>query len=124
MWSNFWKWVVNLVDSTGIWEQTYRLLFVGLDNSGKSSLLCRLKNADEELEKVSFSSSNRFENILFDQFNFEIIDLKGHSQARHTWPNYFFDIDAIVYFIDASDTKRFFGRTRQLGSSLSHEINV
>lgn len=46
------------------------------------------------------------EELSIDGISFTTVDLGGHKTARRVWKEYFPAVDAIVFIIDVSDSKR------------------
>ncbi|KAL0213475.1 hypothetical protein RCL1_007101 [Eukaryota sp. TZLM3-RCL] len=82
-----------------------KLLLLGLDNSGKTSLLYRLKlgRIISTVPTVGFN----VESLVFRNLRFCAFDLGGQSGLRLYWKSYFVDTDAIVFCVDCTDKSRF-----------------
>jgi GTP-binding protein SAR1 len=86
------------------WYRKANILFVGLDNAGKTTLLNLLKNNfQREFAPTQHPTS---EEVLIGGVNAVIFDVGGHAPARKMWRDYYAKIDAIVYVIDATDGVR------------------
>ncbi|KAK3444408.1 hypothetical protein EUGRSUZ_A00345 [Eucalyptus grandis] len=65
-----------------------KILFLGLDNAGKTTLLRILK--DEFRTSVE---------LRVGKINFKAFDLGGRQIARGVWPDYYAKVDAVIYVV-------------------------
>ncbi|KAK1347473.1 small COPII vesicle coat GTPase Sar1 [Hamiltosporidium tvaerminnensis] len=81
------------------------ILFLGIDNAGKTTLLNKLKN---ESTSTFVPTHHPMKNeIEIGNLRCNIIDLGGHKAARLAWNDYFYNCNGIVFIVDVSDTERF-----------------
>lgn len=89
----------------GIWKKNAQIVFLGLDNAGKSTLISVLKTGRvTQLDPTKHAHS---EQLQVGNVTIRAFDLGGHEAMRKTWRQYFPKLDAIIYLVDASDPGRF-----------------
>jgi len=81
------------------------MIFLGLDNAGKTTLLGFLK--DGHLRSARPTQQPNQEELVLDRLSFKTFDLGGHKSARVLWKDYCIDADVIVFLVDATDRDRF-----------------
>merc|ERR1711879_222485 len=81
-----------------------KVLFMGLDNAGKTTLMHLLKK--ERLVQHAPTQFPTSEELRVAGFFFQAFDLGGHKIARRSWSSYFTKVDGVVYLVDCSDRDR------------------
>lgn len=96
-----------------------RILVLGLDNSGKTSILKRLSN--ETLKEVMPTQGFNVKTLVNDKFKLNMWDIGGQKAIRPYWRNYFDKTDALIYVIDSSDKRRMKETAAELDQLLAEE---
>lgn len=81
-----------------------RILILGLDAAGKTTLLYQLK-LGETVTTIPTIGFN-VETIQHNRVNFTAWDVGGQSAIRPLWRHYVQNTDAVVYVVDATDVER------------------
>eukprot|EP01017_Pseudomicrothorax_dubius_P010819 TRINITY_DN1391_c0_g1_i1.p1 TRINITY_DN1391_c0_g1~~TRINITY_DN1391_c0_g1_i1.p1 ORF type:complete len:193 (-),score=56.94 TRINITY_DN1391_c0_g1_i1:226-804(-) len=99
---NFFK---DVLGKLGLYKKSGKILFLGLDNAGKTTLLRRLK--DDRMVQMDPTMHAHVEELTLGNIRFRAFDLGGHQAVRKTWKTYFPTVDGIIYLVDSSDKDRF-----------------
>lgn len=81
-----------------------RILLLGLDNAGKTTLLKHL--ASEETSSVTPTQGFNIKTVQSKGLRLNVWDIGGQKKIRPYWRNYFENTDVLIYVIDSADRKR------------------
>ncbi len=112
-------WVFETFAFFGFGYKDARILFLGLDNAGKTTLLMKLR--DDKLGTHAPTFHPNCEELIIGTIRFHTHDLGGHEAARKLWQDYFTTVDGVVYLVDAMDVGRFPEARKELEMLLQDE---
>lgn len=75
-------------------EKEARILILGLDNAGKTSILKAM--ADEDISTTMPTQGFNIKTVLQNGFKLNVWDIGGQKAIRPYWRNYFEQADALV----------------------------
>lgn len=113
------NWMFDILNFLGLVNKTGKMVFIGLDNAGKSTLLNVLKN--NRMAAVNPTQFPTAQEIQIGGVTFTAWDLGGHKEARHLWVNYFPAISGIIFVVDVSDRDRLEECKKELNKVLADE---
>nr|CAB3222891.1 ADP-ribosylation factor-like protein 3 [Phallusia mammillata] len=82
-----------------------RILLLGLDNAGKTTILKSL--ASEKIDQITPTQGFNVKCVNTPGFKLNVWDIGGQRRIRPYWRNYFENTDLLIYVIDSTDQKRF-----------------
>lgn len=81
-----------------------RVLMLGLDSAGKTSILYKLK-LGQGLNTIPTVGFN-VETVTFKKVKFNVWDVGGQDKIRPLWRHYFAGTQALIFVIDSADRDR------------------
>ncbi len=100
--------IVNFFKSAfewlGFFQKSASIVFLGLDNAGKTTMLYMLQN--DRFTQTDSTMHPHSAEVTIGNIRFNSYDLGGHTQARKTWRDYCAQLDGIIFMIDAADRDR------------------
>lgn len=97
-----------------------RILILGLDSAGKTTILYRL-SLNEYVEEVAPTVAFNIEKVSFGNLVMHVWDLGGQYQLRPFWRLYYKSTDGLVFVIDSNDSERLNLCRDELNSLLNEE---
>jgi len=96
-----------------------RILILGLDNAGKTTLLTKLKLG--EVTHTTPTVGFNVESVQYKSVSFFMWDVGGQDQIRMLWRHYYDQTEAVIWVIDSSDRSRLKEAKDELDKVLSEE---
>ncbi|CAF0884192.1 unnamed protein product [Adineta steineri] len=100
-------------------QDELRILLLGLDNAGKTTLLKVL--ASEDISHITPTQGFNIKSVQSSGFKLNVWDIGGQRKIRQYWHHYFANTDVLIYVIDSSDRKRFDETNQELSELLEEE---
>eukprot|EP01062_Namystynia_karyoxenos_P021393 TRINITY_DN1813_c0_g2_i14.p3 TRINITY_DN1813_c0_g2~~TRINITY_DN1813_c0_g2_i14.p3 ORF type:complete len:213 (+),score=100.09 TRINITY_DN1813_c0_g2_i14:84-641(+) len=81
-----------------------RMLMVGLDAAGKTTILYKLKLGDliQSVPTIGFN----LETVEYQNVKFTVWDIGGQDRLRLLWRHYYSGTDGIIFVVDSADRDR------------------
>ncbi|KAK4055769.1 ADP-ribosylation factor-like protein 2 [Microbotryomycetes sp. JL201] len=111
--------LLTIIRKTRLKEKQVRVLMLGLDNAGKTTIVQRLLNKD--INKVAPTLGFSIKTLTYKGYNLNIWDIGGQTSLRPYWRNYFETTDAVIWVVDSSDRARLLDCKQELASLLQEE---
>jgi len=96
--------------------QDMRILLLGLDNAGKTTILKAL--ASEDISHIQPTQGFNIKSVQSAGIRLNVWDIGGQRRIRPYWKNYFDNTDVLIYVIDSADRGRFEETGLELGELL------
>ncbi len=110
----------SFIEWLGLRRRDVSVLVVGLDNSGKSSLLNFLRPQETQNNYIVPTVGFNVEHFSCKGLSFTAFDMSGQSRYRTLWGNYYRTTNGIIFVIDSSDKTRILVAREELQQLLSH----
>merc|ERR1712032_710565 len=97
---NMGKWMKSLLGA----KEEKRILMVGLDAAGKTTILYKLKLGDviTTIPTIGFN----VETVEYKNIEFTVWDIGGQHLIRPLWRHYYKGSEAVIFVVDSNDRER------------------
>ncbi|KAL0490750.1 ADP-ribosylation factor [Acrasis kona] len=100
-------------------QKNARFVMVGLDASGKTTVLFKLK-LDETVTTIPTIGFN-VETIQYKNINMSVWDIGGQDKIRPLWRYYYDNVDSVIFVVDSSDFERIVEAREELHHVMSDD---
>lgn len=90
---------------SSLFKKPSRILFLGIDNAGKTTLVNKLKYNTNHIYMPTKHAKNT--ELQIGNLKANVLDIGGHKAARIAWRKYVINVDGIVFIVDISDNERY-----------------
>ncbi|XP_071818779.1 ADP-ribosylation factor-like protein 6 [Apostichopus japonicus] len=104
----------------GVSKKQAQILCVGLDNSGKTTIINKLKPKETQTEDIVPTIGFTVEKFKSTAVNFTVFDMSGQGKYRNLWEHYYKDAEGIIFVLDSSDKLRMVVAKEELDLLLQH----
>ncbi|KAJ4471999.1 ADP-ribosylation factor family-domain-containing protein [Lentinula aciculospora] len=108
--------LLTIIRKNRMKEKEMRILFLGLDNAGKTTILKKLNG--EDIMNISPTLGFNIKTFMHRKYTLNIWDVGGQRTLRPYWRNYFEQTDALVWVVDSGDRMRMSDCKDELNSLL------
>jgi len=108
------------IEWLGLRRREVSVLVVGLDNSGKTSLLNFLRPREARSSDIAPTIGFNVEHFSCKGLSFTAFDMSGQSRYRTLWGNYYRTTNGIIFVIDSSDKARILIAREEVQQLLAH----
>eukprot|EP00210_Caulerpa_lentillifera_P009083 g8665.t3 len=94
----------KLFDRLGFAKREMRILMVGLDAAGKTTILYKLKLGEvvTTIPTIGFN----VETVEYKNISFTVWDVGGQDKIRPLWRHYFQNTQGLIFVVDSNDRDR------------------
>ncbi|KAI5199317.1 ARF/SAR superfamily [Aureobasidium subglaciale] len=96
--------MLSILRKARLKDKEMRILMLGLDNSGKTSIVKNIMG--EDINTVSPTLGFIIKTIDYDGYKLNIWDVGGQKTLRTYWKNYFEKTDTLIWVVDGTDRER------------------
>ncbi|XP_052779201.1 ADP-ribosylation factor-like protein 6 [Mya arenaria] len=104
----------------GLRNEEANILVVGLDNSGKTTILNQMKGEDSRAMDIVPTIGFSVEKFKAKSLTITAFDMSGQGRYRTLWEQYYRDCQGIIFVIDSSDKIRMVVAKDELDSLMKH----
>ena len=87
-----------------IGKKDVRILMVGLDAAGKTTILYQLKLGEMTQTKPTLGFN--VETVSYKNIEFMVWDMGGQDRIRQLWRHYYKNAQALIFVVDSADEER------------------
>merc|ERR1711937_881888 len=101
------------------YKKEMRILMVGLDNAGKTTVLYKLKLGEvvNTIPTIGFN----VETVEYKNISFNVWDVGGQDKIRLLWRHYYMNTQGLIYVVDSNDRDRIDENRDELHKMLAEE---
>uniref|UniRef100_A0A8K9WMZ8 ADP-ribosylation factor-like protein 6 n=1 Tax=Oncorhynchus mykiss TaxID=8022 RepID=A0A8K9WMZ8_ONCMY len=117
----------------GLKKKEVNVLCLGLDNSGKTTIINQLKPIivclsvfclcvlQTQTQDIVPTIGFNIEKFKSSSLSFTVFDMSGQSRYRNLWEHYYKESHAIIFVIDSGDKLRMVVAKEELDTLLNHQ---
>merc|ERR1712110_704271 len=102
-----------------IGKRQARILMLGLDGAGKTTILYKLQLG--EIQNTVPTIGFNVETLKYKNISFTMWDVGGQEKIRRLWKHYFIGTQGLIFVVDSNDTERIDVAAEELNYLLSQD---
>ena len=109
---------------SGLWQRMFckgdrRILMVGLDAAGKTTILYKLKLGEivTTIPTIGFN----VETVEYKNISFTVWDVGGQDKIRPLWRHYYQNTQGLIFVVDSNDRNRIDDAKEELHRMLNED---
>jgi len=109
------NWILKLFNP----KRDMRILMVGLDAAGKTTILYKLKLGEivTTIPTIGFN----VETVEYKKINFTVWDVGGQDKIRPLWRHYYSNTQGLIFVVDSNDRERINEGAEELNKMISED---
>eukprot|EP01064_Diplonema_japonicum_P002294 TRINITY_DN11464_c0_g1_i1.p2 TRINITY_DN11464_c0_g1~~TRINITY_DN11464_c0_g1_i1.p2 ORF type:complete len:185 (+),score=69.76 TRINITY_DN11464_c0_g1_i1:787-1341(+) len=96
--------LLSILKKVKLKEKEMRILMLGLDNAGKTTIVKKFNN--EDINTISPTLGFNIQSLQYKEYTLNIWDVGGQQTLRSYWRNYYEQTDALIWVVDSHDEAR------------------
>eukprot|EP01059_Diplonema_ambulator_P021296 TRINITY_DN3538_c0_g1_i1.p1 TRINITY_DN3538_c0_g1~~TRINITY_DN3538_c0_g1_i1.p1 ORF type:complete len:185 (+),score=65.20 TRINITY_DN3538_c0_g1_i1:548-1102(+) len=111
--------LLSILKKVKLKEKEMRILMLGLDNAGKTTIVKKFNN--EDINTISPTLGFNIQSLQYKEYTLNIWDVGGQQTLRSYWRNYYEQTDALIWVVDSHDEARLNDCKKELFNLLDEE---
>ena len=96
----------KLAEWLGMKKKEANVVVIGLDNSGKTTILNKLKPSENRSHDIVPTVGFSVEKFQARSLSFTAFDMSGQGRYRNLWEAYYRECHGVIFVLDSSDKMR------------------
>ncbi|KAL6756444.1 ARF-like small GTPase [Haematococcus lacustris] len=113
LWDLFLSWI-------GVSGKNVNVIVVGLDNSGKTTTIQRLKPKEKQAAEVAPTYGFNVDEFHKGPLKFTVFDMGGAGRYRSLWEEHYREAQSVIFVLDSADRIRLVVAKDELDNMLRH----
>ncbi|VDO98140.1 unnamed protein product [Heligmosomoides polygyrus] len=111
----------TLSQMLGVGRRQVNVIVVGLDNSGKTTMLNYLRTPETRTSQIAPTVGYSVTTFTTENFSFTAFDMAGQGKYRNLWETYYINAQAVIFVVDSADRLRVAVARDELWMILDHK---
>ncbi|VDM44129.1 unnamed protein product [Toxocara canis] len=111
----------QLTSILGMSKKQVNILVLGLDNSGKTTILNQLKPPEAQTAQIVPTVGYNVDKFTSSNMTFSAYDMSGQGKYRNLWETYYKESEGVIFVVDSSDRLRVAVARDELWLLLDHK---